>query len=85
MIFTIRKTGWCIAFLSYVCAFLYWGVDTGEAFPSYILFLTTLVGTIIIVVLAIKSKCSDLWAAALIAAISFLIVPVWSAPFFAAR
>lgn len=82
---TIRKTGWCIAFLSYVCAFLFWGVDTGEAFPSYILLLATLVGTIIIVVLAVKSKCYDLWAAAIIAAISFLIVPVWSAPFFSAR
>ncbi|MDO4687065.1 MAG: hypothetical protein Q4A92_11015 [Corynebacterium sp.] len=85
MLFTPRKIGWGLTGFSYLLAVLHWkNIDNDNMISDAMLFGIIAI-TLMNVVLAIKFKHYDLFAAATFTLTSLLVVFWWHGPFFSAR
>lgn len=82
MLLTPRKSGWYLTVLSYILAAVYWYNINGSTWLHYVCVIGIPACMLATMILAIKFKCYDLWAAALFAFTSPLVVFGWAAPFF---
>ncbi|MDO4686450.1 MAG: hypothetical protein Q4A92_07850 [Corynebacterium sp.] len=80
--FTPRQIGWSLTILSYLLAAIYWYNLNGSTLLHYICVIGIPLCILTTITLAIKFKCYDLWAGALLSFTSPLVVFGWAAPFF---
>ncbi|WP_295624964.1 hypothetical protein [uncultured Corynebacterium sp.] len=79
-----RFTGWALVAVGYAAVLLLWSLGDAAGWVVPVAAATIIVCVAVSVVGAVRLRLPDLWAAAFLAAMSPIMIPVWWAPDFAA-